>query len=60
MATSSEGDGIDSEEAIAVAFVSEFQTFKKMNREIWRQQRSEERSVSGTVTYRLGIFSLVS
>ena len=33
LATSSEGDGIDSEEAIAVAFVSEFQTFKKINQE---------------------------
>ncbi|WP_146615385.1 hypothetical protein [Paenibacillus pabuli] len=33
MATSSEGDGIDSEEAVAVAFVSEFLTFKKMNQE---------------------------
>ncbi|WP_205524812.1 hypothetical protein [Paenibacillus sp. ALJ109b] len=31
LATSSEGDGIDSEEAVAVAFVSEFLTFKKMN-----------------------------
>ncbi|MBM6382823.1 MAG: hypothetical protein JSY10_02360 [Paenibacillus sp.] len=33
LATSSKGDGIDSEEAIAVAFVSEFQTFKKINQE---------------------------
>ncbi|WP_239303639.1 hypothetical protein [Paenibacillus sp. ACRRY] len=33
LATSSERDGIDSEEAIAVAFVSEFQTFKKINQE---------------------------
>ena len=29
IATGSGRDGIDSEEAIAVAFVSEFQTFKK-------------------------------
>ncbi len=56
IATGSERDGIDSEEAIAVAFVSEFQTFKKINQEIWRQQRSEERSGSGTVTYRLDMF----
>ncbi|WP_337039257.1 hypothetical protein [Paenibacillus illinoisensis] len=33
LATSSEGDGIDSEEAAAVAFVSEFQTFEKINQE---------------------------
>ncbi|WP_218135392.1 hypothetical protein [Paenibacillus sp. 276b] len=33
MDTSSKGDGIDSEEAIAVAFVSELLTFKKMNQE---------------------------
>ncbi|WP_146239851.1 hypothetical protein [Paenibacillus illinoisensis] len=33
LAISSESDGIDSEEAIAVAFVSEFQTFKKINQE---------------------------
>ncbi|WP_251641413.1 hypothetical protein [Paenibacillus illinoisensis] len=33
IATGSGRDGIDSEEAIAVAFVSEFQTFKKINQE---------------------------
>ncbi len=33
MATGSGRDGIDSEEAIAVAFVSEFQTFEKINQE---------------------------
>ncbi|WJH30943.1 hypothetical protein N6H13_10375 [Paenibacillus sp. CC-CFT742] len=33
LATGSGRDGIDSEEAIAVAFVSEFQTFEKINQE---------------------------
>ncbi|WP_390583762.1 hypothetical protein [Paenibacillus illinoisensis] len=33
IATGSGRDGIDSEEAIAVAFVSEFQTFEKINQE---------------------------
>ncbi|WP_340399373.1 hypothetical protein [Paenibacillus sp. FSL H8-0079] len=49
LAKSSEGDGIDFEEAVAFAFVSIFQPIK-IQTEIWRQQRSKERSVTVTAT----------
>ncbi|MDR0271285.1 hypothetical protein [Paenibacillus sp.] len=47
---SSGGDGIDLKKRQRSPLSPNFYHFKKQNQEIWRQQRSEERSVTAAVT----------